>query len=416
MKRFCYSVLLIVLLFAVDCESAQAESVDALQSNVSVAGYGTVGAIYHDQNGIEYRRDGWQRHGAEAGELDFTTDSRFGLQVNAKLGAMWEAVVQQEAAYYRDGEVRPEINLGLLKFSPNDDFTLRVGRLSGDVYMTADTRGVGYSSMMIRPPIEVFGIISAQRFDGADIVLAADLGEDQRIEGKIFGGSLRGKLVGDDLSSFNLDGSSVLGGHLQYSHSGFDVRVGAARVKFAHESPADPLLDALRQLGTEEALLSADALSYKDRTFEFYTLGVLYSVESLQSQLLYSHSRTSEPGIDVPDVAMFSVGNRCGAFTPYVGYSAAWNDHPQLRTGVSDATNPQVAQLNAVVKMADDVARDRQYSFALGVRYDFMPRVALKAQVDRVHFVDSAVLLNTAEEPLRNRRFWVYSMALDFIF
>ena len=415
MKRFCYPVLLTVLLFAVDCESAHAETTADLKSNLSVAGYGTVGAIYHDQQGIEYRRDGWQRHGAEAGELDFTTDSRFGLQVNAKLTSSLEVVVQQEAAYYRDGEVRPEINLGLLKFSPNDDFTLRLGRLSADIYMTADTRGVGYSSMMIRPPIEVFGIISAQRFDGADVVLRTELGEDQRIEAKMFAGALRGKLVGDDLSSFNLDGSRVIGGHFQYSHSGFDVRVGAARVKFAHESPAAPLQGALRQIGTVEALQSADALSYKDRTFEFYTLGVLYSVETLQSQLLYSHSRTSDPGIDVPDVAMFSVGNRYGVFTPYVGYSAAWNDHPQLGTGLSDAAGPQVAQLNAAMRLAADIARVRQYSFAVGVRYDFMPRLALKSQVDRVNVVDSAVLLDKAE-PLRNRSFWVYSLALDFIF
>jgi hypothetical protein len=416
MKRFCYSVLGTVLLLAVDCESARAESVSDLKSNLSIAGYGTVGAIYHDQPGIEYRRDGWQRHGAEAGELDFTTDSRFGLQVNAKLSSSLEVVVQQEAAYYRDGEVRPEINLGLLKFSPNDDFTLRAGRLSADIYMTADTRGVGYSSMMIRPPIEVFGIISAQRFDGADVVLATDLGEDQRIEAKVFSGVLRGKLVGDDLSSFNLDDSRVIGGHVQYSHSGFDVRVGAARVKFSHESPAAPLQAALRQLGTTQALQSADALSYKDRTYEFYTLGVLYSVETLQSQLLYSHSRTSEPGVDVPDVAMFSIGNRYGAFTPYVGYSAAWNDHPQLGTGLSDEVSSQVAQLNAAMRMATDIARDRQYSVAMGVRYDFMPRLALKSQVDRVHVVDSAVLLSTSAEPFHNGSFWVYSVALDFIF
>lgn len=416
MKRFDFSVLLTVLLCAADYQGANAESTDDLNSSLSVAGYGTVGAIYHDEQGIEYRRDGWQRHGAEPGEVDFSTDSRFGLQVNAKLSSSLEAVAQTEAAYYRDGEVRPEINLGLLKFSPNDDFTLRVGRLSADIYMTADTRGVGYSSMMIRPPIEVFGIISAQRFDGADVVLAADFGEDQHIEGKVFGGSLRGKLVGDDLSSFDLDGSKAVGGHFQYSHSGFDVRVGAARVKFAHESPAAPLQTALRQLGTREALRSADALSYKDRTLEFYTLGVLYSVETLQSQLLYSHSRTSEPGIDVPDVAMFSVGNRYGLFTPYVGYSAAWNDHPRLGTGLSDAASPQVAQLNAAMRAAADMARDRQYSFAVGVRYDFMPRLALKSQVDRVHVVDSVVLLDTTAEPLRNRSFWVYSLALDFIF
>jgi hypothetical protein len=410
------SALLTLLLFGACIEGARAESVDDLASKMSIAGYGTVGALYHDQSGIEYRRDGWQRHGAEAGELDFTTDSRFGLQVNAKLTSALEVVVQQEAAYYRDGAIRPEINLGLLKFSPNDDFTLRVGRLSADIYMTADTRGVGYSSMMIRPPIEVFGIISAQRFDGADVVIATDFGEDQRIEGKVFGGALRGKLVGDDRSSFDLDGSSVIGGHLQYSHSGFDVRVGAARVKFAHESPAAPLLDALRQIGTVEALRSADALSYKDRSFEFYTLGVLYSVETLQTQLLYSHSRTSEPGVDVPDVAMFSLGNRYGVFTPYIGYSAAWNDHPDLRTGVSDEASPQIAQLNAAMRVAADIARTRQYSVAAGVRYDFMPRLALKGQIDRVHFVDSAVVLDTVVDPLRNRSFWVYSVALDFIF
>jgi hypothetical protein len=113
---------------------------------------------------------------------------------------------------------------------------------------------------------------------------------------------------------------------------------------------------------------------------------------------------------------MFSVGNRFGSLTPYVGYSAAWNDHPDLRTGLSDDAGPQIAQLNAAITVANDIARNRQYSIAAGVRYDFMPRLALKGQVDRVHFVDSAVLLDVAAEPIRNRSFWVYGVALDFIF
>jgi Gram-negative porin len=416
MRRIDYSVLLTLLLIAVDCESAAADSVDELGSNVSVAGYGTIGGLYHDQKGIEYRRDERQGRGAEAGELDFATDSRLGLQLNVKLGSTLEAVLQEEAAFYTEGNIRPQINLGLLKFSPNDNLTLRAGRLGADIYMTADTRGVGYSWMMIRPPIEVFGIISAQRFDGGDLVLAMDLGDDQRVEAKLFAGSLRGKLVGDDLSSFNLDGSHVVGGHLQYSHGGLDIRLGAARVRFAHESPAAPLQDALRHLGTIEAANAADALSYENRAFEFYTLGVLYSAESLQSQLLYSHSRTSAPGIDVPDVAMFSIGNRFGSLTPYAGYSAAWNDRPRLQTGIPSSASPQVAQLNAAVELATEMVRDRQSSIAAGLRYDLMPRIALKGQIDRVHVTDSAVLLLTTTEPLRDRSFWVYSMAVDFIF
>ncbi len=414
MRRLDCSVLLAVLLVAVG--RADAVSIGEPGSDISIAGYGTVGALYHDQQGIEYRRDGWQERGAQAGEIDFTTDSRFGLQLNAKLSPAWEAVIQQETAFYRDGKLKPELNLGLLKFSPNDDFALRVGRLSADIYMTADTRGVGYSSMMIRPPLEVFGIIFAQRFDGADAVYGMDLGDDQRLEGKVYGGWLRGKPVSDDRSHFNLDGSSALGGHLQYSHAGLDVRVGAARVQFAHESPAAPLQGALRQIGTPEALRSAEALSYKDRSVDFYTFGILYSIDSLQSQLLYSHSRTSQPGIDVPDVAMLSIGNRFGSVTPYVGYSAAWNDRANLQTGLPDAASPQVAQLNAVLDIATDSARDRQYSIAAGVRYDFMPRLALKGQIDRVHFADSSVLLNMEPGPLKDRSFWVYSMALDFMF
>src|SRR5689334_9721778 len=67
---------------------------DAGERRLTLGGFGTIGALYHDDEGLEYRRSLAQPSGAEAGEVDFTTDAVAGLQLNAAWSRQLEAVMQ----------------------------------------------------------------------------------------------------------------------------------------------------------------------------------------------------------------------------------------------------------------------------------------------------------------------------------
>ena len=394
------------------CSAAPA---DGLKPAWDVAGYGTLGALYHNQEGIEYRRDLSQGAGAKARTVDFATDSRLGLQLNANVGPRWDVLIQSEIGVTAAGDWRPVFNWALLRYAPSDWMALRIGRLSIDSYVAADSRGVGYSAVMVRPAIEVFGLLPAERFNGADAVLVRQLGSGS-LEAKFYGGALRGQTSDGVRPIFDLDGSRIWGGHLQYEYRQWEVRLGASSVRFAHEPFDTSLTSALRDLGTPGAVRLVAATSYRHRRIDFYTASAVLNQNAVQVQLLLSHSHTREPGVQLADVGLFSIAYRWDRWQPYIGYSAAWSDRTLRTTGLSDETSPQVAAINAGSGSLQRHSWDNQQSLAIGVRYDPMNAIALKLQVDQVHFRDSAVLVDHHAAPLQDRTFQVVSAAMDFVF
>ncbi|MET0498979.1 MAG: hypothetical protein ABW106_12020 [Steroidobacteraceae bacterium] len=397
---------------------AQAATVnaDALQPDWEFAGYGTLGAVYHDEPGVEYRRDISQGRGAKPGEIDLGVDSRLGLQLNAPLSSRWEVVVQTEAGLRTDRSWKPTFNWALLKYTPNDSLTLRAGRLSIDPYLSSDSRGVGYSSVMVRPAIEVFGVLNAQRYDGADAVIGHPLGSGQ-LEVKLYGGWTQGSITYGTLGGFNLDGSLTYGGHLQWTDQQWDLRLSALTITFERNLADPSLRNALRSIGTAASLEAAEAFTYRDRRISILSFGALFTREELQAQFMVSHASTRQPGPELPDVGLVSVARRMGRFMPYLGLSAARSKrHLFLGTGIPDAAGPEIARLNAGLDFAQRVNWDNQQSLTAGVRYDFIADFSLKAQVDRVHFQDSSVLIDRSGGLLTDRTFAVFSLALDFVF
>ena len=389
---------------------------DALKRDWSVAGYGTLGAVYHDEPGIEYRRDISQGRGAKAGEIDFGVDSRLGLQLNVPLATRWEIVVQTEAGMTAQSDWKPAFNWVLLKYTPNEVFTLRAGRLIIDPYVSSDSRGVGYSAAMVRPAVEVFGVLNAQRYDGADAVMVRPLGAGQ-MEAKVYAGRSQGQITYGTQVDLDLDEAFTYGGHLQWADQQWQFRLSTLSIKFERDVYDTSLQDALRGLGTAASLRAAESVSYLDRTIRFLSLGVLFTHDELQAQFMVSHSSTDEPGPELPDVGLLSFSHRMGAFLPYVGISAGWTPRRfRQSSGLPDAAGPQVAQINAGLDRAQRMFWDNQHSLTVGVRYDFIAKFSLKAQVDRVHFQDSSVLIDRSGGLLTDRTFPVFSLALDFVF
>src|SRR3546814_4743913 len=55
---------------------------------------------------------------------------------------------------------------------------------------------------------------------------------------------------------------------------------------------------------------------------------------------------------------------------------------------------PELAALDAAARMTQEAFRYGQHSLALGLRWDFMPKLALKFQVDQVWLNESNLVLD----------------------
>jgi hypothetical protein len=385
-----------------------------LTSRFSLAGFGTVGAVYHEEDDIIFRRDNFQPGGAESGELDFATDSRLGVQLIAGLTDDWQAILQGTVKLTAENDWAPQLNWAVLKYSRTDSASFRIGRLNLDLFTTGDSRDVGFAALTVRPPLESFGRVPAQAYEGADAVFKTHVGPGL-LTTKLYGGELRGVTAVLHGTRMVLDGSPVGGLNFEYEIGNWAMRVGGMRVEFAKQGPTGARLATLRAIATPQAQELAQALTIKGRDVYIYSLDVVYDRGPLHAQASLTNSHTEKPALSTGGTTWLQAGYRLGAFTPYLSWSEVRADRHMFTTGLPDALSPEVALANSLSRAAIRATWDNQDSLSAGLRYDFRSDMALKFQVDRVHIRDASVLSDTSPTQT-SRTFPVASLALDFVF
>jgi hypothetical protein len=241
-------------------------------SMFSVHGFGTLGAVYHNENGVKFRRDISQAGGARAGHLSFVQDSMLGGQLTANLSQQFEASVQVLSRLTTDNNIDPQVSWAYLKYKPFEGMDIRVGRLGIETYIQGDSAEIGYANLLIRQPI----IFYPRTYNGVDAEIIRPLGAGTlRLKG--FGGWTQGKLIGNG-APFNLEGSKIVGAGVEYARDGWTGRVAFGRLQLNNEvdelKPGSSLRVALGM--TPNGVQILDALSMKDRTLDFRSLALAY--------------------------------------------------------------------------------------------------------------------------------------------
>ncbi|MDP9140118.1 MAG: hypothetical protein M3O62_04905 [Pseudomonadota bacterium] len=395
------------------CSLCSPAAADLGERRLSFAGFGTLAALYHDEDGVEYRRSVSQPSGAESGKLDFDTDSLAGLQVNAAWNREVELVVQGVTRLTPENDWQPELTRAFLRYDYAGMAELRAGRIGLEIYPRADSRDIGYSQLTIRPAVEIFGIVPTAYFDGAELGLTHPVG-DGLASLKLYGGAASGKVVSADRSANDLDGARIWGGHVQYLHGPWILRLGAGNYRLDEVVSLDGLADGLRQTGQPQALALAAAFDRNGRDILFTVAGAAYSEGPLQVQL-FAGTVDGEAATS-PDlrVGLLTGGYRIDTLTPYAMLAFVDNADRIRGTGLPDT--PEFAALNAGALAVQAAGQSNQRSAALGLRYDFAPKLALKLQLDHIWVRDSNLIFDRNPPPQENFEMTVLGVALDFIF
>ena len=383
------------------------------ERRVTFGGFGTVGAIYHNTEGLEYRRSVGQPDGAQAGELDFGTDSLAGLQVNAAWNRELEAVVQMVSKHNADADWRPRLTRGFIRYVPNEAIMLRAGRIGSEFFPRADSSDIGYSYLTIRPPTEMFGQLPHDDFDGVDLTLSRSLGPGLG-HFKVYGGRAGGRLAEPDGSTVELSGSKMWGGYFEYLQGGWAARLGIGWFLVGHPPSLDPLIGGLQQTGQPRAQALADEFARKGRRYAFITGGLTYDEGPLQARLFLV--RIDSESVIGPKtlIGTTTVGYSFGAFTPYTALSRGYNYADQQFTGLPNT--PQTAPLNSGAYAAQVANQTNQSSVALGLRYDVAPKMDIKFQVDHLWVNNSEMVFDRNTPPRDRAQMTVFGLAFDFIF
>lgn len=385
------------------------------EGSLTIGGFGTIGGAYNANAEAEFIRDRSQPEGAADGRFDLGLDSRLGVQINWRPNEPLEGVLQLVAKRRYDGTYRPQLSWAFLGYAFDPDIRLRVGRLGYDVYLMSDSRDVGYSYLWVRPPVDYFGQVHYSHLDGLDLTVSRVLG-DGVLKGKLFAGLLNETGTSPQGEDYEMEGSTLWGGYLDYQDPHWQMRAGVGVMRLRHEFELyAPLLDALRGTGVPEAVALAGDLEVADKDFYFVSTGIGYDAGPLQSQFQLRYLWVDTPSYADNVAGYWSLGYRLGRWTPYIVYSRIKSEHRHLDTGLPDR-NPYYAAINDGVEQILQATQVDQETLSLGARFDFARNAALKLQVDWVHSRDNPSLLWLDPDPDWDGRATLFSAALDFVF
>ncbi len=391
----------------------------AAQSGLKFSGYGTLGLTHMSSDKADFK-GAFSDVPNGAGRTSSTSakpDSRLALQLDYTLNEQIEFVAQLMTRHNRFNNYEPSVEMLNLKYRFSNATSVRIGRIAHPFFLASDSRLIGYANTFARGPSEVYNqsqiynsdvIQLAHRMSlgGGTLSLTAGAGQ-ARYGNPTSNAALADEDKGKYRKLMFADASWELGaltlrlGH----HTGRnDFDANGAKPLYAGAAAASPAL--------------ADELSLQDKKVSFTGLGLIYDPGSFLVQAEYTMTRwgLGERSI-VPDADAFYLmgGMRMGSFTPYAIYAKRKTDTPRV------VTQFPVAQLNAAFTGYAANTANAQHTWSAGLRWDFMPSMALKLQMDRVT-VDAAsgvsflTNLNPANRPKKGDSFNVLGLNLDFVF
>lgn len=381
--------------------------------NYAFRGFGTLGAVYHNDDGVKFRRDIGQAAGAKADQISFAQDSMFGAQLTLFLHDSVEVTAQGISRLTTENNFEPTLTWGYLKYQPAEELNLRVGRLGVETYIQGDSAEIGYANLQIRQPV----IFYPRTFDGVDAEFNQPLALGTlRIKG--FAGWAQGELIGFG-EPYDTGGSEIFGGGIEYSRHGWTGRVSIGRIVLHDEvnelKPDTSSRTALQALPNGDRIL--DKLEMKNRAVNYKSLALAYDSGPLQGIASYSLIDSH----DWPEHHVFyaNLGYHVGQLMPYIAYSNQWSDRTFVGSGIADGIGFDT--LNRTTEALETNSMLNQNNFAVGLRYDFVDNMALKFQVDHIRYRDPENIIDPGlqAENARNRDYHsvtVFSLALDFVF
>jgi hypothetical protein len=387
---------------------------DDRRTPFALSGFGTLGAVYHASDNVEFRRDVAQPDGARGGQISFLPDSMLGVQATVQANPNVEATLQLLSRNSIDTAFRPQVSWAYLKFKPVENVSLRAGRLGIEMYIQGDSTEIGYANLPIRQPVAIF----PRTQDGVDVETTLPLGAGTlRLKGSA------GRAVGTLLSGpdpYDTGGSAIWCAMAEYAVDGWTGRISTGRLTLKNET-SGALLDALRAAlpAAPDGAAILSRISLKDRPIDYTSMALAYDSGPWQS--IASYVVTSSP--DWPHLQHFygNAGYRIGKFTPYAAYYVRRSDRYTIPTGIPAGLSAATDALNEGAAQAQGGALVNQTGVALGMRYELTRTTALKLQFDRIRYRDPEAIIDPALalEPFASRptrTLNLRSLALEFVF
>ncbi len=413
------------------CVSAQADYTSP-DGKFRMSGFGTLGAVKTNTNdaGVNYPGQG----DGTGKKVNLNPDSKVAVQGTYSIAPTLSATAQVMTKINAEGDYVPNIEWVFAKWRVAPSVTVRAGRMGAPFFMVSDFRDVGYANTMVRPNLDVYGQVPVSQFEGADISHMAAFGP-VTLTSTLWSGVSRGDYAladPDERSPSKIKLSRNVGlNFVAEIDNGWTLRFGRSQGKLdATSDVANQLQQGALGLSAGLALLAppdsakwaaaANMLSVDKVDASFTGLGVGYDNGDWLVNAEFTKRKTDSYISDTTGWYVM-VGHRVGAFTPYLGVSRlktdSRSDNPATDLLVN---NPNTALVSGGIDSILNTQKVNQRTTTLGVRWDAMSNLAVKAQWDHIRKPSDAQGLffdPTASDFVQKKRSVnVMTLSVDFVF
>ena len=147
--------------------------------NVSFNGFLTAGATYMDS-------DVGSQDGTISNNVDFSSDSRLGIQIASEINAEVSITGQLLAKGNKDG-YDMAADWAFVTYKVSDPLSIRTGKIKLTTFLISDYFEVGYAYPWIRPPSEVYSANPINALNGIDVLYRMNFGDMSLLVQPYFG-------------------------------------------------------------------------------------------------------------------------------------------------------------------------------------------------------------------------------------
>ena len=415
-----------------------------LPDSLSVHGFSTLGIASLNNPGVVLERDLGNRLGISKNGNPFDADSRLGIQADWLINARWSATVQAVGAPHVVQNANNVFPWAFIKYQLNNDTYIRAGRMGVYAFALSDQRNVGYVYPWVRPPEEFYGFMPIYSMTGMDSGWHHDFDFDRSIDVRAFIASsdssyfLPDSVTGTD--SFTLKLSPLLGTTVVMNQGNLTARLAYMTMKINNTFPGLenalqqsqqllPVYPSLAGLPGQADILNT-RVSFYDSSLNYDNGRFMLLAEAAYTDFQSHFKPSMETGYVTlgfhvtPKVLPFLTYSRVrpARSTYHVNSSSlpaatAYLPSP-LKQQVLTAYGEGAYFQNEVNNYYFDVLQEDQQTVSIGIRWDFHPRMDLKAQIDRTKVFKGGYQLwqiptNSSVDPAGVT---VFSLAWDTVF
>lgn len=373
----------------------------SLAYDFDLKSFGTLSFV-KNSSPYTYRKDILQKDGSKENHVSIKTDSLFGLQgsfsLNDNISFLAQGLIKKD---YKDDTVA-SLDWAYAKYDTNQNISFRAGRLRTPYYHNSENLNIGYSNLMIRESVEVYGQVPFSSFNGA--VLEYKDNFNNYFYSVVVGGGRENLKV--PIHSLNelvkVDVKNLYTANATFGNDIIEFRATYLQAKIsAKNATINNLFDTLKNnnLGA-----LASRYEYNNKLSKYMGFGVFLNYENFIFNSEYG-KRESESFFSNTHGYYATIGYHIDKTVPFITYASSKMDEKTYNANtISD-------DLNTILR-AQNTA---QSTTTIGVRECLSKNIDLKFQYEHIRPKGpyGSYYLGTTPNPQHMN---VFSFALDFIF